>query len=237
MKKLFITGLVLLLPLAVTLAIITFIFNLLTEPFAGGVSQVLDYYDLLNKSFFIFSASKVRFFISQVLILIFLFFFTVLLGKIARYVFVHYFIRLGDYLFKKIPLINTIYKTSQDVINTIFTSNKNSFKQVVMIPFPHPTAFSIGLVTQDEIKGFSGVEDENLVAVFVPTTPNPTSGFLMLYPKKDLVYLDMKVEDAFKYVISCGVILNEFSVTDSSGNKIEFNNENELSPSFLNASL
>lgn len=213
MKKYFITGLVILLPLAVTLAVIIFLFNLLTEPFAGAVSSILEHYDIVEKDFLFISGRQIQFFISQVLILIFLFFFTVLLGMIARYFFIHYFIRFWEYIFQKIPLVRSIYKASQDVINTIFTQKTSSFKQVVMVPFPHPEVYAVGLVTQDEVTDFSGNTRGQMVAVFIPTTPNPTSGFLVLYPRDQLIYLDMKVEDAFKYVVSCGVILTPFTIT------------------------
>lgn len=209
MKKYFLTGLVILLPLAVTLAVVLFVFNLLTEPFAGGVAALMDRYDILERDFFFFSASQVQLFASQLLILLVLILCTTALGAFARIVFFHYLLRLWDRLVHKIPLVRTIYKTCQDVIQTIFTSNNNAFKQVVMVPFPNASTRSIGLVTQQKVEGFG----ENEVAVFVPTTPNPTSGFMMLFKPDDLIYLDMKVEEAFKYVISCGVLLTPFSVT------------------------
>lgn len=211
MKKYFITGLVILLPLAVTLAIMIFIFNLLTEPFAGAVSALLNHYHLLKNGFFIFTSSQIQFFISQVFVLTFMFFFTVFLGMVAHWFFVHYVIRFWDYVFHRIPFISTVYKACQDVINTVFASKTKSFKQVVLVPFPYGESQSIGLVTQDQISGLTK-EEGSLVAVFVPTTPNPTSGFLLLFHPKDIIYIDMKVEEAFKYVISCGVILNSFSI-------------------------
>lgn len=211
MKKYFITGLVILLPLAVTLFVILFLFNLLTDPLAGIVAGILDKYDLLERDYFFISGHKVQYFISQIAILVLLFFVTVLLGILARYIFFNSLIRLWDWLIHKIPLISTIYKGSQDVINTVFTSKTKSFKQVVVVKFPNPHTDSVGLLTQDSIKGLGNTQEE-YAAVFVPTTPNPTSGFLILYPRKDLVYIDMKVEDAFKYIISCGVLSPGFKV-------------------------
>lgn len=210
MKKYFITGLIILLPLAVTLAVIVFIFNFLTVPFAGGLSALLRHYNLLENGFFIFSDKQIQFFISQIFVLLFMFFFTVLLGYIARWFFVNFLIRIWDYIFHKIPFVSALYKTCKDVINTIFASKTKSFKQVVLVPFPSLESKSIGLVTQDNLRWYK--DNPPLTAVFVPTTPNPTSGFLMMFDPKDITYVDMKVEDAFKYVISCGVILNPFSV-------------------------
>jgi len=206
MKKYIVTGLVILLPLALTLAILIFFFNLLTEPFVGVVRAVFDYLGLFTNGFLFISAGQLQTFIAQLIILVILFFFTVLLGLIARWFFFHSLLSLGDKLIHTIPIVKSIYKVCQDIIKTIFTSNTNSFKQVVLIPFPHKDVYSVGLVTRVGMPGLEGTAHGNAVAVFVPTTPNPTSGFLMMYQPEDLIYLDMTVEDAFKYVISCGVI-------------------------------
>ncbi len=210
MKKYFVTGLVILLPLTLTLAVVGFIFNLLTEPFLGISKTILDYYGLLDKGFLFLSAHQLQTVFSQILILIVLFIFTVLLGLIARWFFFHYIIRFWESLIHRIPFISTIYKTCQDVIKTIFATKNNAFKQVVMVHFPNPETRTIGLVTREGLPGAGPSIGSNLLVVFVPTTPNPTSGFLTIVKKEDVVYLDMSIEDAFKYVISCGMIMSPF---------------------------
>jgi uncharacterized membrane protein len=207
MRKYFITGLVLLLPLAMTIAITVFIVNLFTGPFIGFVQHFLNSYKLFQEGFLFLSKEQIQLYFSQFFILFLLFFFTVLLGIVTRWFVVHYFIRFGEYIFEKIPIVRSIYKTSKDVIKTIFTTSTRSFKQVVLVPFPNKETLGIGLITKENVENKEPHEkDEHLIAVFVPTTPNPTSGFLMLFKRKDLVYLDMKIEDAFKYIISCGVV-------------------------------
>lgn len=190
MKRYFVTGLIILLPLALTVAVLVFIFNFLTEPFVGIVETVMTRYDLN-------SYMELGRGLSKVLILVSLFFFTVLLGMLTRWFLVHYFMQFGDYLIRKIPFINSVYRTFKDVVSTLFNSDTKSFKQVVLVKFPNKDTSSIGFVTN---------ESEGRVTVFIPTAPNPTSGFTMMYHRDEVVYLDMKVEDAFKYVISCGVI-------------------------------
>lgn len=207
MKKHFLTGLALLLPLALTFAIVAFFLNLLTDPFVGMVKNILGHFHVVEKGFWFFSAEQIEKYISQFLVLIFLFAITVFLGFITRWVVIHYLFRMGEYVLHRIPLVNTIYKTLQDVMQTIFTTKTRSFKQVVLIPFPNEFTFSVGLITRERLHG---VEMEERVAVFVPTTPNPTSGFLMMAKRDDLIFLDMKIEEALKYIISCGVILGEF---------------------------
>ena len=211
MKKYFITGLVILLPVALTFAIVVFIFNLLTVPFLGVVKTVFDRYNLFENGFLFLNAEQIQNLAAQLLILISLFAITIVLGFIARWFFFRATIKFAEYILRHIPLVSTIYKTSKDVIKTIFTTDTKSFKQVVMVRFPNPETYAMGLVTREDIPGLKNTDYEDAVAVFVPTTPNPTSGFLVMYKKKDLIYLDMKVEDAFKYVISCGVIMPEFT--------------------------
>ncbi len=210
MRKYFITGLAILLPLALTLIIVFFLFNLLTDPFAGMVKAIFDYYNLFQRGFWFLTAEQLRRLISKVLILFFLFFLTVGIGFIARLFFVRYLIRITEKIFHKLPFISTIYNTSKDVIKTIFRAKRRSFKQVVFVPFPNENTYSLGLVTRERISGLEGTPHAHSIAVFVPTTPNPTSGFLMLYKPEDVVLLEMSVEDALKYTISCGVIMAPF---------------------------
>lgn len=221
MKKYFVTGLVILLPLALTIAIVAFIFNFLTDPFVGAVQGILNYFGLLHQRFLFLSPTQLQVGFSKLIILVLLFFFTVSLGIVGRWFFVHYLLKLWDYCIHRIPFVSTIYKTSQDVIKTLFASKTKSFKQVVMVPFPNANTLSIGLVTRENLPGLPQSSTENMVAVFVPTTPNPTSGFLMIFNENDLIYLDMSIEDALKYVISCGVILNPFkTITKEEAHKI-----------------
>lgn len=206
MRKYFVTGLVILLPLALTIAIATFVVNFLTTPFVGFVKELLTHLGLPNKGFLFLGPNQVLHFGSQFLILILLFAFTLILGAFARWFFFHSILKMSDYVIHRIPFINKIYKLFQDVVQTIFVDQSESFKQVVIVPFPTREAKSIGLVTRRAPKAVKNAVEEPLVAVFVPTTPNPTSGFLCMYKAKDLIYVDMSVEDGIKFIISCGVI-------------------------------
>lgn len=205
-KKYFVTGLAILLPVTLTLVVVAFVFNLLTEPFLGLAQAILGETGLLHTGLLFLSAEQLQTLLSQFLILIVLFFFTVSLGLFARRFFIRYIIHGWDYIIHRIPFIRTIYKACQDVITTIFGSKTSAFKQVVMVRFPSQDTQTIGLITREELPGLERLGSD-LVVVFVPTTPNPTSGFLTIVKRSDVVPLDMKVEDAFKYVISCGVIM------------------------------
>lgn len=210
MKKYFLTGLAVLLPLTLTLLIVVFVFNLLTEPFAGVTKGILSYHHFLEKT-----PEKLQQIISQIIILIFLFLFTLILGMIGQWLLVNYLIFASERLLQRIPFIRAVYNTCKDVIKTLFTSKDNSFKQVVLAPYPNSSIYCIGLITREDMKGLGTISDEKLIAVFLPCTPNPTSGFLVMFKKNELIYLNMPVEEAFKYIISCGVIEVSFNSLDN----------------------
>lgn len=209
MRKYFITGLVILLPVAITIAIILFLINFFTEPFIHFVSGIICRLNLLPQGAFFISQEDLIQYVSRILILLMLFGVTLLLGLIARWLFINSFFSICDKVLHRIPVINTVYKTSQDIIKTIFASDKNSFKQVVMVPFPRPGVFVLGLIARESPAACCSASGESLISVLVPTTPNPTTGFLLMFKKEEITHVDMKPEDAIKYIVSCGVILPE----------------------------
>ena len=148
LKKYFITGLVILLPLTITIFVVIFLVNFLTKPFMGLVSKLLASTLLKNLSFGVFSQEQIIRYGSQIVILIGLFLVTVALGFFARWFFFTTLIRLSDKVLHKIPLVNKVYKTTQEIIKTFFITDKNAFKQVVMVPFPTEETYSIGLVSR-----------------------------------------------------------------------------------------
>ncbi|MDF2867247.1 MAG: hypothetical protein K0S11_717 [Gammaproteobacteria bacterium] len=106
----------------------------------------------------------------------------------------------------RIPLVRSIYSSSKQVIETLFSSNGQAFRKVLLVEYPRKGCWSIAFQTgagTTELRDHLG---EELVTLFVPTTPNPTSGFLIIVPKKDITELSMSVDDALKMVISLGVI-------------------------------
>lgn len=213
MKKYFITGLVILLPLAVTIAIVIFVVNFLTQPFIGLVSNFLSEINYINRDFLFLKPEQVIRYGSQLLILICLFLFTLFLGMLARWFFIKSIISLSDKILHRIPIVNKVYKTTQEIIKTILVTDKSSFKQVVMVPFPHSTTYVIGLISRESPQACSQGANADLVSVLVPTTPNPTTGFLLMYDKSKIIHLDMTPEQAIKYIVSCGVITPEHPET------------------------
>ena len=115
------------------------------------------------------------------------------------------FLQIIDDLFKRIPILRTIYSAIGQMTET-FTMKKGSKnkRSVVLIEYPRKGTWAVGFATKENKGKIKNKLNRDLVNVFVPTTPNPTSGFLLMYPKEDLIYLDMTFEEASKFIVSAG---------------------------------
>jgi len=129
-------------------------------------------------------------------------------GVLARYYIGKRMIEWLDVAMMNVPLLNKFYGAIKQV-NEAFSGNKNSFKTVVMVEFPSSGIYSIGFITNEQHGEVQQKTKQNVVCVFVPTTPNPTSGFLILVPQEKVTKLDMSVADGIKYIVSLGSITPE----------------------------
>lgn len=129
-----------------------------------------------------------------------------LIGALAAGFFGRWLIRMGENILNRMPVVRTIYGASKQILETVLTTQSNAFREVVLVEYPRKELWVVGFVT-GSTEGEVGVKiEDETVNVFIPTTPNPTSGFLLFCPKKDLIYLDMGVEDAVKLVVSGGIV-------------------------------
>lgn len=132
-----------------------------------------------------------------------------LIGALAAGFFGRWLIRMGENILNRMPVVRTIYGASKQILETVLTTQSNAFREVVLVEYPRKELWVVGFVTGNT-EGEVGVKiEDETVNVFIPTTPNPTSGFLLFCPKKDLIYLDMGVEDAVKLVVSGGIVTPE----------------------------
>jgi len=106
-------------------------------------------------------------------------------------------------ILKKIPILRTIYSAIGQMTESLTTKNENS-KNVVLVEYPRKGSWAVGFVTKDNEGEISKKTNKSLVNVFVPTTPNPTSGFLLMFPKDEVIYLDLTFEEASKFIVSAG---------------------------------
>jgi uncharacterized membrane protein len=137
-----------------------------------------------------------------------------------------YVITLGESLVARIPLVRSIYAGVKKILNTMLSSDGQSFRKVVLIEYPRKGVWTLAFQTGSGFKEAEKDIGEELISVFVPTTPNPTGGFLLLMPRKDVIELKISVDEAFKMIISLGVILPKEIIAD---NTDQLNNKANLS--------
>ena len=135
--------------------------------------------------------------------------FFILVGWFARNFLGRMIIRMSEYVVHKLPVVSNIYGAIKQILETVMASQSQAFREVVMLQYPRKGVWSIGFVTGATEGQIQENTKEETVNVFVPTTPNPTSGYLLFVPKKELKYLDMTVEQGVKLVVSAGIITPE----------------------------
>lgn len=202
LRNAFISGSVLLAPFLVTGWVL---FSLL-EFIGGGVRDYLLFF--LPESIRTNSSLAV---IWNILATLIVFLLVTIFGYVSRNMLGRYFAKAAERLVQTIPVVNGIYNTVKQIITTFGTQNRTLFSKVVLVEFPRKGAYTVGFLTsrsQGEIQARAGLE---LWTVFVPTTPNPTSGYIMLLPKDEIVELEMSVSDGMKLVVSGGSVIPSWS--------------------------
>lgn len=191
-RKYLLAGLVVWLPILATLGILNFIVDLLDQTIS-----------LLPKAYqpeqlFGFRVPGLGVALSLLLL-----FFT---GLVARNYFGQRLVRWSELVLAKIPLVRSIYNASKQVIQAILGTNSQAFRKVLLVEYPRKGMWSVAFQTglsNSVVNGHMGTE---MVSIFIPTTPNPTSGFLMMVPKAEALELSMTIDDALKFIISLGVM-------------------------------
>lgn len=129
-----------------------------------------------------------------------------LIGALAAGFLGRYIIRLGEALLNRMPVVRSIYGATKQILETVISTQSEAFREVVLVEYPRKGLWVIGFVTGNTKGEVAGSIPQSMVNVFVPTTPNPTSGFLLFCPKKDVIFLKMNVEEAVKLVVSGGIV-------------------------------
>jgi uncharacterized membrane protein len=133
-----------------------------------------------------------------------------IVGLLARNYFGKRTIQWVDEMLLRVPLLNKIYGATKQVNDAFTTGSKTSFRTVALVEFPRAGMYSVGFITSEQHDEVNAKSGEKVVSVFVPTTPNPTSGFLLLVPEDKVTKLEMSVADGIKYIISLGAITPEY---------------------------
>lgn len=185
-RKTFLTGLLVMIPLIITAYTILWILNKVDSVFRRPIEELL--------GFTIYGLGLI---ITTGIIL--------LAGVIATHYAGHKLFDATEYFFKKIPIVRSIYFPVKQLTQTVYGNVNTAFRKVVLVRYPTPDTHTIGFITSEGIHEIEDKVGKNMVCVFIPTTPNPTSGMLVLVPEEDIIILDICVEDAIKLVVSGGI--------------------------------
>ena len=186
LRNYFITGVVVLIPIGFTLYLTKILI---------GISSNLIPKNINPNSYLPFNIPGVEIVISILLITI--------VGGLSLSFFGRRILKLIDDLFKRIPFLRTVYSAVVQMTET-FSKKDNSKQSVVLVEYPRKGVWAVGFATKENKGVMSQKTGKNLINVFVPTTPNPTSGFLLMFPIEDVIYLNMSFEEASKFIVSAG---------------------------------
>jgi uncharacterized membrane protein len=140
-----------------------------------------------------------------------------LTGVLVKNLFGRQLVSTAESLVRRIPVVGSVYGGAKTFSETVLTDQGGSFKQVVMVEFPRKGVFSIGFITAHELEEVQAKTEQDVTCVFVPTTPNPTTGFIVLVPKDEVVMLDMTVDEAFKMLLTLGVVVPKWKGKPENG--------------------
>ena len=186
MKKIFTTGLLTLLPLAITIYVFYMVFNFLDNLLGD-----------LIKALFNYRVPGIGFAAGLLLILI--------VGFIASNIIGNRLITFSDKLLQRLPLARSIYTSAKQIIDAFTVQGKNAFQKVVLLEYPRKGLYALGFVTSSSISEIQEKTHAEILSVFIPTTPNPTSGMLILAPRHEVIDLEMTIEEGMKVIISGGL--------------------------------
>ncbi|PCI93351.1 hypothetical protein COB11_05450 [Candidatus Aerophobetes bacterium] len=210
MKKYFVTGLVILLPIAVTVIILVFLVDLFTAPFFGIVHHVLLFVG--QNVVYLQKHQTLLLFTSRIIVLIFLFFLIIILGYVGTKFFSNFLQNTFHKIMMKIPFVKKIYRIVRDITKTFFADKEKMFESTVIVPFPHENTYALGLQSADapaEALQKGKHLKSGCKSIFIPTSPHPISGFLVMMNEDMIKQTDITTEEAFKFLISAGTFKPE----------------------------
>ena len=187
LRNYFITGIVVLVPIGITLYLTKFFIS---------ISSKLIPYNLNPNNYLPYAIPGLEILLSVIFITI--------IGGISLSFIGKRILKFVNDLFKRIPILRTIYSAIGQMTESLAPNKGNNKKSVVLIQYPRKGSWAVGFATKENKGEISKKTNSDLVNVFVPTTPNPTSGFLLMFPKDEIIYLDMSFEEASKFIVSAG---------------------------------
>lgn len=211
MKKYLVAGLIILIPVLLTIILFVFFFNLFTSPF---LHVLMGYLYKFSTVIPIFKNPLFLKITARIIILIFLCIGITLLGVFARLFIFESLLNFGNSILTKIPIVKTVYKLLKDITSSLMAHERKAFVKTTMINFPSKDSYVVGFESGEAPEECQTKANKKLKPVFVPASPHPISSFLVLVPEEELNSIDMKNEDAVKYFVSCGLILPGENIED-----------------------
>ena len=205
-KRTFITGLVIILPIAITLWVVKFIVIQTTSALTPIIHKVISSFGLGT----LIDTATVKY-LSMGLSLLFTLIIIYLVGLVGGTVIGKQLLAWFERILMQVPVVRSVYSAVRQFLDTFSSSGGSAFRQVVMVEYPRKGLWTLALLTADTKGEIATKLEQEMISVFVPTTPNPTSGWLLLVPKEDAVPLTMSVDEAFKLIISGGVLTPEYA--------------------------
>ena len=200
-----ITGLLILIPVFVTYVLIAFLFNLLNDAGRPILLGVLSFMDLDELRWLTPLVPLINLLLALIVIF--------LIGVFGTNIVGRRILATMNQLVMRLPLVRTVYGAVKQAVETLQGPHR-SFQRVVLLEYPKQGVWMMGLVATPRTDPFNLSPSGTLLSVFVPTTPNPTSGFLVLVPEDDVIETDYTVEEAFKFIISSGIVGRDFNPPD-----------------------
>ena len=162
-----------------------------------------------------------------------------LVGIAMRYYVGRQIVLFYESILQRVPVFNSLYQATKQLMSTIFTAKGTHFREVVLVEYPRRDIYSFAFLTNKE--KYISIEERNLISIFLPSTPNPTTGFYLLVPVEDLYRINMGVEEAFKLIMSAGIVTPEMIRTavpfqppvSEGSNPASANEENESRPTMM----
>lgn len=195
-RNIFIAGLLIILPVGITYLVLSLLFNNVDKLLSPILTKLLIFIDVPIRPGYRIPGLG---FVATILIVFFA-------GLLTTNIFGRKLVKLGELILEKIPVVRSIYTGVKQVIDTIAHTDKKAFRQVVILEYPRKGLYSIGFITCDTKGEIQNATGDDMINIFVPTTPNPTSGYLIFASKKDIIPLSMTVEEGIKLVISGGIV-------------------------------
>jgi uncharacterized membrane protein len=186
LRNYFVAGVVVLIPIGFTLYLSKFLINISAKLIPSGINP---------NSYLPYSIPGLEIFLTII--------FITLIGGLSLSFLGKKFLQIINDLFKRIPILRTIYSALGQMTES-FTNQEGNKKSVVLVEYPRKGSWAVGFATKENQGEIRNKTNKDLINVFVPTTPNPTSGFLLMFPKEEVIYLDMNFEEASKFIVSAG---------------------------------